>query len=105
MNILLLAMVALGTWGLVYEYYYSPKARIKKLYREISKLKLLSPSDSLIVLTEANKKGKMINALIDYYFDPVEDKEYIENKKYPDSAIEQEEWAREEERKINLKKD
>jgi hypothetical protein len=82
----------LVAWGLVYEFLYSPKARIKRLWKEVflisSKIyeqKKLSEGtyDPLVRAYEKiiEKKEKMIGSLLEYYFDPEEDGEYIHENK------------------------
>ncbi|MEK7652274.1 MAG: hypothetical protein AAB351_03720 [Patescibacteria group bacterium] len=73
--------------------FYSPKAHINSLWKEIFKLSFKIGSlkgvwypygDTLRkdrYEIEREKKRKIINALLDYYFDDEKDKEYIEENK------------------------
>ena len=79
--------------GLISEYYFSsPKAQVKRLWKEIleisfkmGKLKKEFPSIPSSIIYEyekvIHKKEKMINALLDYYFDPEDDQDYIEDNR------------------------
>lgn len=76
--------------GLItYELWFSPKAMIEKLWKEvfkfsheIGKLKKLNEEVGWRINIGAwqkqiDKREKLINALLEYYFDPEEDEEYI----------------------------
>ncbi len=91
-TILTILATAFITWVLAYEGFYSPKARIKRLRKEIytisSEIGKLYTNDSVVdSLTlkpyenAIHKKEKMINVLLDYHFDPEEDQEYIEENR------------------------
>ncbi len=79
----------LVAWGVVYELLYSPRATIKRLWKEIFTVsykmgdirKRLGENynDPLTKAYERinEKKKKMIKTLLEYYFDPEEDEEYI----------------------------
>ena len=80
------------TWWSIYELFYSPRARIKKLWEEVfsiaSKIHDINkkyPEGSLFVIRayekEREKRDTMINTLLDYYFDPEEDREYVEENR------------------------
>ena len=84
-----LLIVAL-VWWLTYQFFYSPKARIKRLWEEVFKISFrigeqTKKGESPIPedVNAVNKKKRLINALLDYYFNPEneEDKEYIEQNK------------------------
>lgn len=76
-------------WWIVYELLYSPKARIKRLWKEIFTIAYKigdirkrfgeNYNDPLTGAYERinDKKKKMIKAILEYYFDPEEDEEYI----------------------------
>lgn len=88
MEILITILV---TWFLVYNLFYSPRAQIRKLSRQMfnipiklarAKKKL---GDENNILYDACKKSlevrhKAIIALLDLYFDTKNDKEFIEEK-------------------------
>ena len=84
-------MVSLMTWFVLDQNYYSPKAQIKRLWKRVHKLtglKVKFEGDSVAEYLcngsyekEISKEKKKINFLLDYYFDPEEDKEYIKNNK------------------------
>ena len=91
-TIIIISATALTTWVFLYEYLYSPKARIRRLWNEIFVISHEtgkhssedSVADSLIKESfekAIQKKEKMINSLLDYYFDPEEDRGYIEENK------------------------
>jgi len=80
------------TWIIINEVFYSPKARIKRLWKEIftiaHKIGKYNSEDSVAdsVVKEPyerviQKKKKMISSLLDYYFNPEEDQEYIEENR------------------------
>ena len=88
----MIIIVALVSWWLTYEVFYSPKARVRSLWAEIFKLaykvaeqkkQFTDIPDPLADAYEKiiNKKKLMINALLEYYFDPEENQEYIEENK------------------------
>jgi len=89
--IFLILLISLATWSIVYEFFYSPKAQIKKLWGEIFNIsfkiaeqkKLNYDSNPLVNIYEnvINKKKAMINALLDYYFNTEEDEEYVKENK------------------------
>lgn len=85
------------TWWFFYNFFYSPRALIKRLWKK--ELKLASELGKMrkgvempevieginsVYLPHMEKNGKMINALLDYYFDPEEDEEYIQENRYND---------------------
>ena len=87
-------MISLITWFILEENYYTPKAQIKRLWKRIHRITASLPksyfdTDSSIPsyvyspwLEKRNQIGKVINSLLDYYFDKEEDKEYIKNNRY-----------------------
>lgn len=90
--ILTILSTILVTWILIREYFYSPKARVKRLWKEIYiisyKINKWRTTDSVLnSLTlepyenAIRRKKKMVNALLDYYFDPEEDREYLEENR------------------------
>jgi len=91
---ILLSFVVGGiiTLAIAYEYFFSPKATIKRLWKDIlsiamkiSEMKKESTEDyNPLVLEYENiiaKKEKLIKNLIEYYLDPEEDEEFIEEYK------------------------
>jgi len=88
-------------WWLTYHFFYSPKARINRLWEEVFKISYKigeqkrkqeysnfvrvgwGPFSMVADESVIEKKEKMINALLDYYFNPnnEEDKEYIEQNR------------------------
>lgn len=80
----------------VYEFLYSPKAQIKRLWKEIYKISFQIGKSKKIFENDydpfaaeckkiIDKKEKMINALLEYYFDPENDTEYIQENKPSDT--------------------
>jgi hypothetical protein len=80
------------TWLIVRELFYSPRARVKKLWKGISRLsrevgeqnkRFPDVPNPMVDVYEKiiYKKKRMINALLDYHFDPEEDQEYIEENR------------------------
>lgn len=78
------------TFVILYEFLFSPQARIRILWKEIFKIdtkigemKNNGGYNPMIGLCEdiILKKKKMINALLDYYFNPEEDEEYIKENR------------------------
>lgn len=70
----------IGAWvgaDLAYRFLYSPKAMIKRHWKEISKLTTLGANPLEESIT---KRKRMINALFDY-LDPEKDKKFIEQHK------------------------
>lgn len=91
-TILIIFAIILITWEVVYNFFYSPKAQIKRLWKEvfiieheISKYNSEdSVADSFIKAPYENairRKKKMINALLNYCFNPEEDREYLEENR------------------------
>ena len=88
----ILIVIVLTWWGLD-TFYYSPKAQIKKLQKEIIQLiakkeplkdtpKWVSEDTYESFYKEAiSCRKKLIDALLEYYFDPVADEEYIRENK------------------------
>jgi len=72
---------------LAFYFIYSPKAQVKSLWKQIHKLTQFrldcgndSVRDSLVNSTTdklISEKKKRINILLDYDFDPEEDKEFV----------------------------
>ena len=59
------------TWFILDDYYYSPKAQIKRLWKRVYKISSLMNNSSYSIDTferEKNKTGKLINSLLDYNF-------------------------------------
>jgi len=74
---------------LAFYFIYSPKAQIKKLWKNIQLIKSLTPRSEYIpdiIYSEPDKRivefGERINWLLKYNFDPKKDKEYIEKNKW-----------------------
>ena len=91
MEILTTLLWILGTWSLVYNLFYSPRAQVRRLSKQMFNIpiklarakKKFDDKDNYFY--DACKKAlesryKIIIALLDFYFDPEEDKEYIEEK-------------------------
>ncbi|MBU0707573.1 hypothetical protein KKG41_04340 [Patescibacteria group bacterium] len=85
----IVVIVFLLIWLIIYNTFYSPKARIGIINRQIYRLPIKTARakrdrpDAAKELDEMCNKAlniryKMISALLDYHFDPDEDKEYIE---------------------------
>ncbi|GEM_PF-4619708 len=79
----------LGIWLVIYVTFYSPKARIRiikrQIYRipiKIARAKRERPDATKQLDDMLNKaldiRYRMIIALLEYHFDPEEDKDYIE---------------------------
>lgn len=86
--IILALFISGASWYAVYSNLYSPEARIKKLWNEIFEMTNIingyerEDNVATFIITDPYKnqivkKKKMINALLDYYFDSKEDEEYI----------------------------
>ncbi|OGL65540.1 hypothetical protein A3B21_01590 [Candidatus Uhrbacteria bacterium RIFCSPLOWO2_01_FULL_47_24] len=80
--------ILLFIWLIIYEVFYSPKGRIRQLRRaiyripiKIARLKRKMPDEAKhfdeMCEKALNARYKMINALLDFHFDPDEDREYI----------------------------
>ncbi len=100
---LIIIFLAGGWFGanLSYHFFYSPKARVKRLWGKIYRLSSIFKNPEVLPAyvtypTELakNKIGKEINSLLDNEFDPEEDKEYIETNKYTDPYIEHDEYVK-----------
>ena len=81
-------VTSIVTWVVVYCYYFAPRARVKRLWDEAFKLayelgevRKKIPSEARPFEVSYNKaitkRHALINAILDYYFDPDEDGEYI----------------------------
>lgn len=94
MQFLYIAVAAAGISLFICEIFYTPKSRIRRLWNEIFKIEKLKAEnikksgDPVLfnfILSHyelpIEKKKKMINALLDYYFDPEVDAEYIEENR------------------------
>lgn len=88
-TILVIFATAVITWFVTNELFYSPKAQIKRLWKEVfaltKELAKYNGKDSVAdsVVREPyekaiRKKKEMIRVLLDYHFDPEEDQEYIQ---------------------------
>lgn len=84
MEIIILLLI----WLIIYKILYSPKARIRIIWRQIyripiktARLKMELPEKAgyfdEVCEKALNIRYKMIIALLSYYFDPQEYKEYI----------------------------
>ncbi len=82
-------VIFLLIWLVIYELLYSPKARIRIIWRQIyripikiarAKRAMPDKADYFDKICEKSLslRYKMINALLDYHFDPEEDEEYIQ---------------------------
>ena len=91
MEIIIILATVVITWLFVHEYLYSPKAYIRRLWKEVFVI-LRRSNDHMknyndngflegVYEKELQKRYKIINALLDYYFDPEEDSEYIEDNR------------------------
>ena len=87
-SILKILFIVFVVWGVVYEVFYSPKARIRRLWKEVLSIsfkigeqKKISPDIHNPLIAEyrsiIERKKKMISALLEYYLDPEKDEEYI----------------------------
>lgn len=97
MNILILFF----GWLVIYYGFLSPKARIRRLWKEIynlpiklGRMKQQTPERAAylkkICLERIEQRYKMIEALLDYNFDPEEHKEYIAKNH---ERLESNKWA------------
>lgn len=79
------------TWFLIHNIFYSPKAQIRILLRQmfnipikLARIKSKFGDENNYLYDNCKKaldiRYKVIVALIDYYFDPEEDTEYIKDK-------------------------
>ena len=86
------AAIAFLTWLLIHEVFYSPKAQIKRLWKEVfvltHRMSKYNSDDSFVDSIAKDpyekvihKKKQMINALLNYHFDPEEDQEYIKENR------------------------
>lgn len=88
MNSIIIFLI--GGWigaELSFYFIYSPKAQVKRLWKQINKLNKLkidcgndSTRDYIVngsIHTAISNNKKKINILLDYYFDSEEDEEYI----------------------------
>ncbi len=114
--IFLVIVVSLMTWLILDNYYYSPKAQIKRLWKRVHKF-----SEFISVLEESNlpsytsdstkaekrKLGRLINSLLDCHFDKEkeEDVNYIKDYKYVDDFIKNEEFILEKVKKIYIQEE
>lgn len=101
MSISIIIPTAIATWFLLDEFVYGHKTQIKKLWEEIlqyvdmagkinetaekvgAKTILAGASNSL--KTKQDRAGKLINALLDYYYADTEnedEQEYVKNNRY-----------------------
>jgi hypothetical protein len=80
-----------ATWFFVYNFLYSPRAQINRILKQMFNIPIKLRKSKQKLGDEDNyfykecKKAltaryKIIISLLDYYFDPKEDKEYIEEK-------------------------
>jgi hypothetical protein len=79
----------IGAWSggiFAFHFIYSPKAQIKRLWKEIfeiTKKEKIMRGDSFYSQIDAifdsaiNKRKKMIRDILDNYFDPEEDQDFI----------------------------
>jgi hypothetical protein len=76
----------------IYNIFYSPKARIRIIWRQIYRIPIKMARakrqmpDEARHFDEMSKQAldiryRVINALLEYHFDPEEDKEYIQENK------------------------
>lgn len=88
-TISIIFVTVLITWMFVHEFFYSPKAHIRRLWKEIfvieHEISKYNSNDSVVdslikdpYEKALHRKERMINALLDYHFDPEEDQEFIE---------------------------
>lgn len=84
-------LICLG-WWVCYNFWYSPKAQIKRILKQMYKLpikfsrmkrKYDQPEIKInsACIEQLKSRNKFINALLDYYFEPEEEKEYIQEKR------------------------
>lgn len=98
MEIAITVIISFGiTWWFLYEYLYSPKAQIKRYWKEIFEITAtiakirnagkdaegneVYPIDLSGLEQQVEKKKRIINALLEHYFDSEEDQEYIEENR------------------------
>lgn len=98
MEIVITAIVSFGiTWWFLNEYLYSPKAKIKKYWKEIFEItstitkirnagkdtqgNQVYPIDLSGFECQIENRKKVINALLDHYFASEEDREYAEKNR------------------------
>ena len=98
MEIVITAVISFGiTWWLLYEYLYSPKAQIKKYWKEIFEITAtivkiknagkdaegneVHPIDLSGFEQQVKKRKRIIKALLEHHFDSEEDQEYIEENR------------------------
>jgi len=91
MNFITIFLCVIFTWFLTYHLLYSPRAEIRTLLRQMFNIPIKLSKAKRKIGDEDNyfyntcKKAleiryKMIITLLDFYFNPEEDKEYIEEK-------------------------
>lgn len=98
MQILIIVIISFGiTWLFLYEYLYSAKAQIKRYWKEIFEITVIIakirnagkdlegnevyPIDLSEFEYQIKNRKKIINALLDCYFDLEEDQEYVEENR------------------------
>lgn len=85
-------LVIFLTWFLTYNLFYSPRAQIRRLLKQMFNIPIklarakrdLGDEDNYLRNTckkALEARYKIIIALLDFYFHPEEDREYIEEKK------------------------
>jgi len=100
-NIIYIILLALIIWFFLDQEYYSPKARLKRLWKIVNKLSIEINKTSSgnfeinsAYLLQRNKVGKYINSILEYYFDPENDEEYMAENKYWDEYTQNEEFVK-----------
>ena len=92
MNIIFTVVITITlTWWLLHEYIYSPKAQIKRLWKEIfeisetiaafKKHEDVAPMDLSEFESQVKKRENVISALLSHHFDQEGDQEYIEGNR------------------------
>lgn len=85
----ILIFIITGIGVILYVKYFSPKARIQRLWKEVFKLtyelaEIRKKADGMTLYhfnvsygKAIRKRYSLINGILDYYFDPEEDESYI----------------------------
>lgn len=98
MEILTILLLIFGTWFLTYNLFYSPRAQIRRLLKQMfnipiklakAKRKFNDKDDYFydVCKKALELRYQVILALLNLYFDPEIDKEYIEQKQEHARAI------------------
>lgn len=91
MDIFIILLCIVGTWFLTYVFLYSPSAQVNRLSKQMFNIPIklarakrkIGDEDNYFYDTckkALNIRYKTIISLLDFYFDPEEDREYIKEK-------------------------